>query len=134
MTEKELSRYYYLKKEISDLEERIIKLGYGVGSVEISDMPKGVPSNNTIQQRVVELREKYIEARVSALEEYLKIEKYISSVDDSEIRTMMRLRFLDLKSWEEIGREYHYDRTTVSKKIRRYIKQVSHNSHQNVLL
>lgn len=134
MTEKELSRYYYLKKEISDLEERIIKLGYGVGSVEISDMPKGVPSNNTIQQRVVELREKYIETRVSALEEYLKIEKYISSVEDSEIRTMMRLRFLDLKSWEDIGREYYCDRRTASRKVHKYIKQNAHNARQNVLL
>lgn len=135
MTEKELSKYYYLKKEIQDLEERITKLGYGVGAVEITDMPKGVSNtNNTIQQKVAELREKYIEARVSALEEYLKIENYIMTIEDVEIRTMMRLRFLDLKSWEVIGREYYCDRRTASRKVHKYIKKNAHNARQNVLL
>lgn len=129
MTEKELSKYYHLKKEISDLEERIIKLGNGVSAVEITDMPKGSSSNSTIQQKIVELRERYIEARVSALEEYLKIEKFISTVENPEIRTMMRMRYLDLKRWEEIGQEYYCDRTTASKKVRAYLKQLSHISH-----
>ncbi len=128
MTEKELSKYYHLKKEISDLAERIIKLGDGVGAVEITDMPKGVSNNNTIQQKIAELKERYIEARVSALEEYLKIEKFISTVENPEIRTMMRMRYLDLKNWEDIGREYYCDRRTASRKVHKYIKQNAHNA------
>lgn len=37
MDEKELSRYYYLKKEIENLEERIITFGVGVSSVKIKE-------------------------------------------------------------------------------------------------
>lgn len=121
MTEKELSKYFYLKKEIEDLEERIEKLGVGIGSIEITDMPKGSKKIVSIQEKVTELRNRYIEARISALEEYLKIENYIKSVEDPEIRTIMRMRFLDLKAWEEIGRELHMYRTTAFRNCRKYI-------------
>ena len=56
------------------------------------------------------------------LEQYIKIEKYISNVEDSEIRLIMRKRFLDLKDWEDIGNKIHCDRTTVARKVRKYIK------------
>lgn len=121
MTEKELSKYFYLKKEIEDLEERIEKLGVGIGSVEITDMPKGSKKIVSIQEKVTELRNRYIEARISALEQYLKIENYIKSIEDAEIRTIMRMRFLDLKTWEEIGRELHMYRTTAFRNCRKYI-------------
>lgn len=122
MTEKELSKYFYLKKEIEDLEERINKLGVGIGSVVLTDMPKGNKKRVSIQEKITELKNKYIEARVSALEEYLKIENYIKSVEDTEIRTIMRMRFLDLKTWEEIGRNLHMDRTTAYRNLKKYIK------------
>lgn len=129
MTEKELSRYYHLKKEIKDLEERIIKLGDGVGAVEITDMPKGSSNKNTIQQRIAELRDRYIELRITALEEYIKIENFISSIEESEIRTMMRMRFLDLESWEKIGIEFYCDRRTASRKVHKYIIELARNAH-----
>ena len=103
MSEKELSKYYYLKKEIKDLEERIETLGNGVGSIKISDMPKGSSKISSIEEKIVELKEKWINARVSALEEYLRIETYINSIEDIEIRLIARYRYLDLLSWEQIA-------------------------------
>lgn len=132
MSEKELSAYYWLKKEIKDFENRIKEFGDGLGSIKYSNEIKAPNhSNNSIQEKIAELHSLYIEKRVSALEEYIKIEKYISTVEDTEIRIIMRKRFLDLKEWEEIGLEIHQDRTTVSKKLRRYLKRTnnSHNSH-----
>ena len=130
MSEKELSQYFHLKKEIEDLEERIAKLGNGVGGIEIKDMPGGSHKISSIQEKIVELKEKWINARISALEEYLKIENYIKTIEDSELRTIFRMRFLDLKKWEEIGRKFYSDRTTISKKVREYI---SHNSHTDMI-
>lgn len=128
MTEKELSRYFHLKKEIEDLEERIEKIGNGVGSIKIKDMPGGSHKIISIQEKIVELKEKWINARLSAIEEYLKIENYIKSVEDLEIKQIMRYRFMDLMNWEQIGNIMGYERTTISKKARDYIKN-SHNSH-----
>jgi hypothetical protein len=122
MTEKELSKYYYLTIEIKDIEERIAKFGNGVGSKEFGNEISGTGKRESIQEKYMELKSLYIEKRIDALEEYIKIEKYISDVEDPEIRLIMRLRFMDLKDWDEIGEKLNYDRTSISKKVRRYIK------------
>ena len=132
MTEKELSRFYWIKKEINDIENRMGELGYGVGSSKLSFMPKSQPDNTSIEERIVskilELEHIYIDLRITALEEYLKIENFLKSVEDPELRLIMRYRFLDLKKWEEIGVLLHMDRTTVARKCRRGIKD-AHKSH-----
>lgn len=103
MVEKELTKYFYLKKEIEDLEERLLKLGYGVGSPSFNEMIN-TSTHSSIQERISELRDKYIEARVSALEQYIRIEEYIKGVDDNEMRLLLRYRFIDLKKWDEIDK------------------------------
>lgn len=127
MSEKELSQYYWLKMEIKSLEEKIDEFGYGVGAIKVKDnVGQSNPALSSIQEKRALLLDQLIEARLSALENYLKIESYIESVKEAEIRQIMRFRFLDLKNWNEIAEELHYDRTTVAKKVRAYI---SHNSH-----
>lgn len=122
MTEKELSQYYYLTIEIKDIEERIAKFGNGVGSKGFDNEISGTGKKESIQEKYTELKSLYIEKRLDALEEYIRIEKYISDVEDPEIRLIMRLRFMDLKDWDEIGTKVHCDRTTVARKARKYIK------------
>lgn len=130
MSESELSRYYWLKKEIKDIEDRIEEFGTGLSAGKYTESIKGIGGKNTtIQDRYAELREMYIEKRIMALEEYIKIETYISTVEEPKIRLIMRRRFLDLKDWEAIGNEMNYDRTSVSKMLREYLKH-SHNSHK----
>lgn len=129
MTEKELSKYYFLKKEVEDLEERIKELGNGLGAIKYTDTIKGIGGKKTsLQEKIVELKNLWMEKRVSALEEYIRIEKYISNIEDSEIRSIMRYRFMDLKTWDEIGNILFGDRTTAPKKMRKYIKNNSHIS------
>lgn len=128
MTEKELSRYYYLKKEIKDLEDRLKEFGVGLSAINLDKELSGSSVHNSIQEKRAILKEKWINARLTALEEYLKIENYIESVEETEIRQIMRFRFLDLYDWYKIGELMNYDRTTCSKKVRAYIKH-SHNSH-----
>lgn len=124
MTEKDLSQYFKLNKEAKDLEERIITMGNGIGSMEFNSNTKAVGKKiESFQEKISELKDLWAEARVSALEKYIEIERYIESVEDPEIRTIMRKRFLDLKNWDDIGRELNYDRTSVSKKCRSYIKE-----------
>lgn len=124
MTEKDLSKYYKLKLEVDDLKERIEEFGDGVGSIKIKeDISSFSGVKSSIQDKIMELKERYIEKRLSALEEYIKIENYIANnIEDAEIRTIMRKRFLDLKSWDKIGEELHLERTTASKKMRKYLK------------
>lgn len=128
MNEKELSNYYYLKKEIENLEERIITFGVGVSSVKIKDLNvDSSPQYKSIQDKITELKDLWMEKRVSALEEYIKIEKYILSVPDEELRLIMRYRFMDLMKWEQIGNKMGYDRTSVAKKVRGWFKKYDKN-------
>ena len=59
------------------------------------------------------------------MEQYREIERYIEEVDDAEIRNIMRYRYLDLLKWEDIADRMFQDRTTIAKKVRRYIKERS---------
>jgi hypothetical protein len=123
MTEKELSKYYWLRKEIKDLEERLVEFGYGVSATKLDKEISGITSTESIQEKRVVIIEKWISARVSALEEYLKIESYIESVEDSEIRQIMRYRFLDLKKWNEIDKLMLCGKDYAKKKYYQYRKK-----------
>lgn len=45
-------------------------------------------------------------------------EKFIESVEDSEMRTILRMYYINGDSQQEIGDELHYDQTTISHKIK----------------
>lgn len=129
MTEKELSKYYWLKKEVKHIEEQLEEFGSGVSATSFEEKIGSSGTPSSIQEKRTLLIEKLINARLTALEEYIKIETYINKVEDTEIRAIMIMRFQELKNWDEIGEELHMDRTTVPKKLRRFL-QVSHISHQ----
>ena len=124
MSEKELSRYYNLKREVQDLEDRIKEFGSGVKSTPIKEVQvSSSHSTKSIQETKVELVSRYTEKRIEALEQYLAIERYIEDIEDVEIRNLMRYRFLDLMKWEDIAEKVFQDRTTISKKVRRFLKE-----------
>ena len=126
MTKKELTRYYHLKVEIEVLRERIEEFGNGVKSQQFSeDKVSSSHKGKSIQETKVELVAILTEKRMSALEEYMKIERYIDSIEEPEMRNIMRFRYLDCMKWEEIGEKYYMDRTTISKKVNRYINKNS---------
>lgn len=124
MSEKDLSKYYYLKKEVENLEEKIAEFGNGIKSTQIKEVSvSSSHKNKSIQETKVELVARLTEKRISALEQYLEIERYIEDVDDVEIRNIMRYRYLDLMKWEDIGKKMFQDRTSVYKKMKRYLKE-----------
>ena len=125
MTEKELSQYFKLKREVDDLEQRIKEFGDGVKAIQPHEIVvSGSKEYLSIQEKIMMLKSQYYHKLCSSLEEYDKISKYINNVvDDPEIRTLMRYRFLDLNTWEQIAEKTYQERTTAAKKVRRYLKQ-----------
>ena len=74
MSEQELSKYYWLKKEVEDLSDRIATFGCGISSVKIKELNvEGSAKYESIQEKIAELKDLWMEKRISALEEYLKI-------------------------------------------------------------
>ena len=127
MTKKELSKYYYLSLEINDLEERIGMLNEtSIGSSKITGMPVVHSNESPIEKRVellIRLKDKLEKRKVQALEEMEKIEKYISTIEDIEIRLIFYKRYLDFKSWEEIADEMFLSERTVYRRHSNWLKQ-----------
>lgn len=107
MTKEELSRYYYLKKEIKQIEERIKEIDDTFLSANrINGMRYEKRLSNPQEQRMI-LIEKYDkrleEKKNEALKELMKIEDFIDSINDPEIRMIFRYRYLELMEWNKIA-------------------------------
>jgi len=127
MTKKELSKYYYLSLEINDLEDRIKNLyETSVGSSKITGMPVAHSNDSPIEKRVeliVRLTDKLKKRQKQALEEMEKIEKYISTIEDIEIRLIFSKRYLDFKDWVKIADEMFMSERSVYRKHSNWLKQ-----------
>lgn len=137
ITFEEASQIYYINKEIKHLQKELRDLEaerkYYKPSI-LSDMPKGRGEYRNIADEFLEKQEKLEDMLRYSLrklqEERKKIEEFLESVENAEMRLILRLRCINNKSWGEIGKEIGADRTTISKKFYNFFK-VSHNSHNN---
>ncbi len=130
MIKEELNELYWLNKEIEDLNNRLKELdNISISSSKISNQIKSNNGNNSIVERLalkkIELQNKIYENMILILSEKQKIEKFIETIPDSQIRTIIRLRNIDLMSWENIGRFMDLDRKTVSSKYNKFIKDIN---------
>lgn len=131
---KNLNRLYWLKIEIKQIENQIKELSVLRGS-SLNGMPsaKGIPSSPVEQfvLKVDKLTEKLNRKRNELVTETERIEAYIESIEDDEVRTIARARFIDNKKFEEIGDEVHMHRTTVARTLERYIERRTKDETQN---
>ena len=120
---KRLNKYYSLKQEIADLEKRIeeIKNTGGISGVKYREVDvMRTRKNNSIQNMLTDLLDKLNERRISAIEEYLKIESYIQRIEEPEIRQIMRYRYIDMYKWDKIDALMHYASGYSKVKYHRY--------------
>ena len=132
MTKEELSRYYYLKKEIKQIEERIKEIDDTFLSANrINGMSYEKRLSNTQEQRMI-LIEKYDkrleEKKDEALKELMKIENFIDSINDPEIRMIFRYRYIELMEWNKIVMLVHMSERTVFRKHREILNMAVHVS------
>ena len=94
------------------------------GGASFSGMPSGSNNNSSPIERYVLKKEKLLEKLQNKFDELLaeiqRIEDVIENIDDVEIRLIARKRFIENKDWQIIGDEMFMDRTTVSRKLKRY--------------
>lgn len=68
-------------------------------------------------------RKQLQEERSKVLAMKLEVEAYLANIKDDEIRLIAKLKFIDLKSWAEIGKMLNYDRTAVYYKWQNYLNK-----------
>ena len=135
MRVEELNELYWLNKEVEDLEARIDELNYLSASI-ISDEPhsKGNKSEPTqkLAFQIIKNKDKLHSTQLLILEQKEKLERFIETVPDSQIRSILRLRCIDLKSYKEIGEILKLDRKTVSSKYNNFLNNLKMEVEESV--
>lgn len=128
MTLEQLSEVYYIKLEIKSLQielEDLRQQNFYKANI-ISDMPRGgqgVEKPISYINKILELEDmlKYSLKRLQVERE--KILKYINTIEDRELREIIRLKCINNLSWYQIGDLLDKDRRTVSKKFYNFFKK-----------
>ena len=122
---KRLNKLYWLKRRVSQIENQIKELTI-LSAFEMSGMPSGNSVSSPVEQfynRLDKLRKKLVKAKEAVVKEIARLEKCLSSIEDEEIQTLAWARFVECKSWEQIGEENNMERTTAYKKLKNYFEK-----------
>lgn len=107
MTKKELSRLYCLNREIEQEQRRLAQLKEAATNtaVKISGLPAvGCMSDKTAIAAEIADSQEIIEAKLQlAIVEYRRINQYIAAIEDSYIRQIIALRFVDGLTWFQVA-------------------------------
>ena len=139
MDKSTLEEYIALLREMEDLEHRIRETEYKsrellrtivsdtvegtredgtYGPIKIKGVP--VPAYEEERQRLRAQKARYerLKREIRAQKDF--IEDFILHVPKSQIRTILRLRYLDGKTWEQVSRKFGQSRTWSQMQVDRF--------------
>lgn len=127
MTYEELNSLFYLRKRIEYLRRRIDELSNedGLNGIRYTGISTGLGVSSPVERIAIKrtaLINEYNEAIEKALSKEQEICAFIENTKDAEIKFIMQKRFLQFMTYEKIANEIHSDRTSVSKKLGRYLR------------
>lgn len=134
MTERELMSLIYIQARIEKNCERLLELESedGLGSVEMDGMPHSKTPGNPVERMALAraaLHEKLVQLKADLKQKELEIMSYIESIEQEDVKFIMEVRYIDGKSWHDAAVEWvqrtgkYADRTTLSKKVRKYLRE-----------
>ncbi len=129
MTKKELSQLYYLKKEIKEQQKRIKELEDAATSCssKIDGLPSGEGINDKIGNYAVQIADlkSLLDLNLKkCFYELNRLNRYIQSVEDSQMRMILTLRYVNGLTWRQIAKSMGVagDGSTERKKLNRFLK------------
>ena len=132
MTIADLSKYHLIRIEMEQLDN-IIK-DFEATLLSSSKIKETILSTNnnsnpteTLALKLTQLKNELVAKKRKLTDENIKIENFLATVDDVEIRIIIRKRFLEGKTWQVIAEELNMDRTTPYYKLNKYLGEVSKN-------
>lgn len=108
MTKKELSQLYYLSKEIKTKEEQLEQLKAIAESTtaQLTGMPHASGANDKIGKTAAEIADikALIQLKIQEYwHEYNRLMRYINDIDDSLVRQIMTLRYINGMKWNAVA-------------------------------
>lgn len=135
MDKRQLSRLRKLKKEAEVIKQEIRDLEFKPAEKTMDtakDYSTGYPVVITIEgfgsEEYVKARNRLYEQlrrKLIAIEkERDALERYIDSIEDPELRTIVRLRYIEGKTLEKIAESMEYSERTIRRKLFNFKKDV----------
>lgn len=129
MTKQELSQLYYLNREIEHLKTRIAEIeGLATSTTkQITGMPYVVGVSDNVGKYVAELADlkELLQLNLKkCFYEFNRLNRFIQSIEDSQLRMILSLRYINGLGWQQIAfsigeRDEQYPR----KKHNRFLKK-----------
>lgn len=133
MNRLQLGRLKNLKAEERSLFEQIKKYkpkekdfvvdtvnDYSTGHPKVISI-KGLGDENYRKEKE-KLYNKYVRSRIAVMKEIDKIESFIDTVEDPEIKTILRMIYIDGRTQEEVAEKLGYSRSGIAMKLKRYFE------------
>lgn len=136
MTIKELSKYYYIQKQVLSIRERIEELEATIiGTSKITGIAISHSSTNSnpLEIRVenlISLKSKLEFQLNKLIEEETTIQDFIDDIEDIKIQTIVRLRFIELKKWEEVAEVMNYSRVAPYLQLKQYLNKYNEKNKE----
>lgn len=114
-----LKKYRPLVVEANELKKRIESMD-GLRSPAISDNPAHTNEMHGLDDIIIKrhkLYRQYLKKLKRCQDMLLEIEQYLDTINDPEVRTLIRYKFLDGMTWEEAGRELKMDPSWCRRKV-----------------
>ena len=138
MTKQELNRYFWLQHEIKRQQKRLEKLkerrdrdkdtvgdtvrDYRSGK-GIPVRIEGIPEESFSLPIMIGLMEEEITKNIAESQAAVyQIENYIQEVSEPRLRELLRSRFIDCKSWDEVSKANYIDKDHARRLIRTFLK------------
>lgn len=134
MTKKELSQLYYLRKEIKEQQRRLSELE--ALATNCTAKITGLPNGNGVSDKVANYAAQIADLKglldlnlKKCFYELNRLDRFISSVKDSEMRIILTLRYSQGLTWQQVAQNMGVlgDGSTERKKQNRFLK-LSRNS------
>lgn len=112
MNKIELQEYYWLMRNVNQLEDKLLELDTRVTKVtsSLTGMPKASGEPDKIPflvSRIIEVQKEINEVLERAYRKVADIEKAIEVLPSRE-RYLIRARYVELKTWEQIAVDMNY--------------------------
>lgn len=119
-----LNRYRWDVEKLKEIDDEIAacRLGALPGSPSFDGMPHGSASNTDLSDyaaKIDELLMEFKRIREKALQDLKEISLAIEAMGDEYARSniLLRYRYIQLKSWEEIGRAMNFHEVYVKREL-----------------
>lgn len=138
MTRKEMEQCIALKHEIKSIEASMESPKSTYVTVFYKDYRtgKGIPKSLTgldDGEEDMRILRAYHKQQIRKLKKRLnQAEKFINEIDDSEIRTILRMYYINGNTQQEIADELHYAQSVISNKLRIFWFEQTENPQEQV--